>query len=104
MSPEEVTVECTWKIEHIDEVWNKILWKEKLAELAEETNIENCFNMSQITSDPRPCSLKICLRKNRKFVALQILSEVLSVAVIHYNIACVVGCLQYYLLTTSRYQ
>lgn len=77
MSPDEVTVECSWKIENIDKVWEKILWKEKLSQLAEETNINNCFSMSQKTSDPCPCSLKICLTKNRNFIALQILSEVL---------------------------
>lgn len=76
MSPDEVTVECSWKIENIDKVWEKILWKEKLSQLAEETNINNCFSMSQKTSDPCPCSLKICLTKNRNFIALQILSEV----------------------------
>ncbi|KZS18723.1 Uncharacterized protein APZ42_015275 [Daphnia magna] len=76
MSPDEVTVECSWKIENIDKVWEKILWKEKLSQLAEETNINNCFSMSKKTSDPCPCSLKICLTKNRNFIALQILSEV----------------------------
>ncbi|XP_057381872.1 uncharacterized protein LOC130704467 [Daphnia carinata] len=76
MSPDEVTVECSWKIENIDKVWEKILWKDKLPELVEETNISNCFSMSQRTTDPCPCSLKICLTKNRKFIAIQILSEV----------------------------
>ncbi|KAI9562048.1 hypothetical protein GHT06_013013 [Daphnia sinensis] len=76
MNPDEVTVECSWKIENIDKVWEKILWKEKLSELVEETNVDNCFSLSQRTSDPCPCSLKICLTKNRKFIALQILSEV----------------------------
>ena len=72
----ECSVECSWKIENIDHVKNKILWKEHLSELTEETNIDNCFMMSQTSPECTPCTLKIVLRNNRKFVALQILSEV----------------------------
>ncbi len=74
MNVEEVTVECSWEIENLDHVRNKILWKEELSELTEETNIDNCFMMKQ--TNPSPCTLKITLKNNRKFAALQILSEV----------------------------
>lgn len=76
MNVEEVTVECSWKIENLDDVRNKILWKENLSELTEETNIENCFAISQADSESGPCTIKFVLKNNRKFAALQILSEV----------------------------
>ncbi|XP_046441448.1 uncharacterized protein LOC124192277 [Daphnia pulex] len=76
MNPEAVTIDCSWKIENVDAVRTKILWKEQLSELSEETSIENCFNMSQSNPDSGPCTLKIILKNNRKFAALQILSEV----------------------------
>jgi hypothetical protein len=80
MNPDAVTVDCSWKMENID-VKAKILWKEQLSELSEETSIENCFSMSQLNPDSGPCTLKIILKNNRKFAALQILSEVLPTAI-----------------------
>ena len=59
----------------------KILWKEQFSELSEETSIENCFSMSKSNPDSGPCTLKIILKNNRKFAALQILSEVLPTAI-----------------------
>jgi hypothetical protein len=81
MNPDAVTMDCSWKIENIDDVRKKILWKEQLSELSEETSIENCFSMSQSNPDSGPCTLKIILKNNRKFAALQILSEVLPTAI-----------------------
>ena len=81
MNPDAVTVDCSWKMENIDDVRTKILWKEQLSELSEETSIENCFSMSQSNPDSGPCTLKIILKNNRKFAALQILSEVLPTAI-----------------------
>jgi hypothetical protein len=78
MNPDAVTVDCSWKMENI---FSKILWKEQLSELSEETSIENCFSMSQLNPDSGPCTLKIILKNNRKFAALQILSEVLPTAI-----------------------
>lgn len=77
MNLDEVTIDCTWKIENNDDVRKKILWKEQMSKLTEETNVENCFMMSQIDSPSGPCTLKLCLKNNRKFAAIQILSEVL---------------------------
>ena len=57
------------------------MWKEQLSELSEETSIENCFSMSKSNPDSGPCTLKIILKNNRKFAALQILSEVLPTAI-----------------------
>lgn len=76
---EEVTIECSWDIESLESVSQKIIWKEELAELTTESNIENCFMMSQPSAEnPVSCTLKISLRNDRKFSGLQILSEVNS--------------------------
>jgi len=85
MNPDAVTVDCSWKIENIDAVRTQILWKEQLSELSEETSIDNCFSMSQSNPDSGPCTLKISLKNNRKFAALQILSEVLPNYIFLFN-------------------
>lgn len=97
MNPDAVTVDCSWKIENVDAVRTKILWKEQLSELSEETSIDNCFNMSQSNPDSGPCTLKIVLKNNRKFAVLQILSEVLPRSIFLFN------CCQIILLINSRF-
>ena len=77
MNAEDVDIVCSWTIENIEQVRNKILWKDDLCELSEETNVENCFMVvQQANSSDGPCTLKIILKNNRKFSNLQILSEV----------------------------
>ena len=76
MNAGEVLIECSWEVENLDDVRNKILWREQLSELTEETNLENCFRISQSDSSSCPCTLKLSLQNKRKFSALQILSEV----------------------------
>ena len=76
MNADEVSVECSWEVENLEEIHKKILWKDRLSDLTAETNAENCFKVSQQNPESGPCKLKIVLKKNRKFAALQILSEV----------------------------
>lgn len=75
--PEETAIESSWLIENLETISQKIIWKQELTELTNESNIENSFMMSQPPMEnPIPCSLKISLKNNRKFSGLQILSEV----------------------------
>ena len=78
MNSTDVVVECTWSVENISDVATKILWKDELCELTEETDIDNCFAMNQpnLPGDNIPCTLKLSLKNNKKFSALQILSGV----------------------------
>ena len=75
MNSDKVKVECSWSVEKIEEIPNKIIWKEELGELTEESNIENCFEMTQPVENT-PCTLKLTLKCNQKFTGIQILSEV----------------------------
>jgi len=75
MNSDKLKVECSWSVENIEEIPNKILLREKLGELTEESNIENCFEMIQPTENTH-CTLKLILKCNHKFTGIQILSEV----------------------------
>lgn len=77
MNSDKLQVECSWSVKNIGEIPNKILWKEELGELTEESNIENCFEMIQPMENTH-CTLKLTLKCNRKFAGIQVLSEVCS--------------------------
>lgn len=77
MNAEDIAIECSWTIENIEDVRNKILWKDDLCELTEETDVDNCFMVSQPDCSSAQCTLKFVLKNNRKFSCLQILSEVI---------------------------
>ena len=77
MNSDKLQVECSWSVKNIREIPNKILWKEELGELTEESNIENCFEMIQPMENTH-CTLKLTLKCNRKFAGIQVLSEVCS--------------------------
>lgn len=79
MNAEDMVIECSWTIENFEDVRNKILWKDDLCELTQETNLDNCFMVSQTNCSTAPCTLKFILKNNRKFSCLQILSEVLFI-------------------------
>ena len=80
MNAEDIVIECSWNAENIEDVRNKVLWKDAPCELTEETNVDNCFMVSHTNcSSTTPCTLKFILKNNRKFSCLQILSEVFIV-------------------------
>ena len=76
MSSDDITVDCSWQINNMKDIANKIMWKEELGELTEESNIENCFEMIQPSDNSTHCTLKMTLKSNRKCSGIQILSEV----------------------------
>jgi len=73
----DVVVESTWQVEDVDDLPQKILWRDSVCELTQETDAANCFALNR----PAPphanaaCTLKLILRNGRQVSVLQVLSE-----------------------------